>query len=390
MDNLQRPARRITLCLAALCAGPAMAQSSVELYGIADIGLDYVNNQNGGANRYLRSGNVSGSRIGFRGSEDLGGGTRAVYVLESGFSLDTGELSSAGTLFSRQAYAGLSDTRAGTLTAGRQYTPYYWFVGSISAPALMGGSFGARPGDIDGLDQALRINNSLSYTSPAWSGLQLGLLAGAGESAGSTARGGAYSVAVRYKSGAWQMALAHQVLKNGASRTGWDPQASASFNRSAVNTGYLSAAAIRYTAAALQHESNGLTVGSTVSSVSYRPDAGSRFADSAIFNGADVHLSYAVYGPLTLGATYNYTRESGANGITDPARYRQLSLSQTYALSKRTRIYLLEGVQWARGQTLGANGRAVAAVAGVGDAQTSTPSSGGQQLMLSLGLRHAF
>lgn len=69
-----------------LVAGEAYAQSSVTLYGVADAGVEFVNHQKPGDSTVVRvqSGNLSGSRWGLRGSEDLGGGLRAIFALESG------------------------------------------------------------------------------------------------------------------------------------------------------------------------------------------------------------------------------------------------------------------------------------------------------------------
>ena len=95
---------------------PALAQSSVTLYGIADATIVSVSNKEGSRLTALDSGVLQSSRFGFRGNEDLGGGLRALFVLESGVSLDTG--AGAAVLFNRQAYVGLSSQTAGTLTLG--------------------------------------------------------------------------------------------------------------------------------------------------------------------------------------------------------------------------------------------------------------------------------
>ena len=76
---------------AAALAAPAMAQtSSVTLYGIADAALVSTSNSAGSRRTAIDSGVLQSSRFGFRGTEDLGGGLSALFVLESGFNLDTG------------------------------------------------------------------------------------------------------------------------------------------------------------------------------------------------------------------------------------------------------------------------------------------------------------
>ncbi|WP_042875524.1 porin [Cupriavidus necator] len=98
----------------------ATAESSVTLYGVGDVGFEYLTNADAAGSKQLRmaSGNVSGSRWGLRGVEDLGGGSKAVYALESGFDLDTG-MGQGGRLFGRQAYVGL-ENQWGRVTLGRQ------------------------------------------------------------------------------------------------------------------------------------------------------------------------------------------------------------------------------------------------------------------------------
>ena len=136
----------------------AFAQSSVTLYGMVDDALVYANNQrglnstsSGHANWYLRQGNLYASKWGLRGAEDIGGGTKVIFDLQNGFDLNTGALSSSTQIFSRQAYVGVQNNTYGTFTAGRQYTPYYQFVGPLAPSNWLTGATGAHPGDVDAL-----------------------------------------------------------------------------------------------------------------------------------------------------------------------------------------------------------------------------------------------
>jgi predicted porin len=108
--------------IAATLAQPALSQTSVTLYGAVDDALTYVNNQKGHSNVYMRQGNLYASKFGLLGKEDLGGGTTALFDLQNGFDLNSGALQSSGLLFNRQAYVGLRNVTAGTITLGRQYT----------------------------------------------------------------------------------------------------------------------------------------------------------------------------------------------------------------------------------------------------------------------------
>src|SRR5690349_11381564 len=136
----------------ALFSGTATAQSSVTLYGVVDNAFAYVSNQRGQSNVYMSQGNLQASKFGLLGAEDLGGGTKAIFRLESGFNSLTGAQSSAGNLFNRQAYVGLSNDKYGTVTLGRQYTPYFNMVGALGPTGVLTGATGAHPGDLDALD----------------------------------------------------------------------------------------------------------------------------------------------------------------------------------------------------------------------------------------------
>ena len=117
--------------VAALAASGAYAQSSVTLYGVVDAGLTYANKvpntTGGGSSRFgLDSGGLSGSRWGLRGVEDLGGGLKGIFNLESGFNLDNGASAQNNRLFGRNAYVGLQG-QWGQLTLGRQQNLLYDF-----------------------------------------------------------------------------------------------------------------------------------------------------------------------------------------------------------------------------------------------------------------------
>jgi len=106
---------------AAFGAGGAQAQSQVTVYGIVDVALAHMNNADAAGHGVTREPSLTGSlpsRIGFRGSEDLGGGLSAMFNLESGFNPDVGVLGQGGRLFGRQAWVGLRGSW-GTLQLGR-------------------------------------------------------------------------------------------------------------------------------------------------------------------------------------------------------------------------------------------------------------------------------
>jgi predicted porin len=368
------------------------AQTNVTIYGVLDDAFVYSSNQGGHANVYQRNGNLVGSKLGFKGTEDLGGGLQALFVLESGFNVDDGSASSAGVLFNRQSFVGLSNP-IGTVTAGRQYTPYYLFVGPVGPTSSLTGATGAHPGDIDGLDTTIRINNSVTYTSPIFGGAQASAQYGMGEIAGASNSGATYSAALKYEMSALRLALGYLNMKNGPTQGAtFDSRASGSFSASPINKGYLSAGSVQYLAAGARYKIGSLELGLNGSNVQYKPTSASLFTHTATFNTLGFLATYQLTPTVFVSGGYSYTKEKAANGITDPARYQQIALEQTYSFSPRTAVYLLEAYQYAKGRTLGAAGMGnpVSAVAVVGDSQTGTPSSGNNQTVVMLGIRHAF
>lgn len=118
----------IALAVAGLVAAPAMAQSNVTIYGVADAYFGFGSDNNNDISA-IDSGGLAGSRIGFKGSEDLGNGLKAVFTLEQGYAIDTGAASPKvdDSVFSRQAWVGLQGS-FGTVSLGRQYAPGYFLA----------------------------------------------------------------------------------------------------------------------------------------------------------------------------------------------------------------------------------------------------------------------
>ncbi|SAL45256.1 porin [Caballeronia arvi] len=112
----------------AIAAGSAAAQSSVTLYGVADTFFQWFNN--GGTQSWsMRSGGNTGSMFGLKGTEDLGGGLKAVFNLEGGYNLNNGTfLADSSAMFYRQSWVGLAHEKYGSLTLGRQYQPTFWAI----------------------------------------------------------------------------------------------------------------------------------------------------------------------------------------------------------------------------------------------------------------------
>jgi predicted porin len=211
-------------------AGMAHAADSVTIYGIIDLGLTYYSNApktGGGSASLLRmdSGIAQGSRIGFKGTEDLGGGLSAFFTLETGFGADDGSLGQGGLIFGRQSFVGLSSKSWGSVSMGRQYD----FMANIGGQYAMGalspaGSFAwglhadAAHGAAlnDHIYAGDRTNNSIKYTSNKIGGFNFGFMYGMGEVAGNNNSGRTVSAYAGYDNGPFSGGLGYTDIKNTA------------------------------------------------------------------------------------------------------------------------------------------------------------------------------
>jgi predicted porin len=199
-----------TLAVFGAFAGTAVAQSNVTVYGIVDAGIvrEFGNPVGAatGTSLKLSSGVQSGSRIGFKGTEDLGGGLAANFTLENGFNVDTGTMGQGGLLFGRQAWVGLSGNSWGAVSFGRQYTPIFTSMDSIDPFGT--GLAGATTNLMN--SGGVRINNSVKYSTPSMAGLSADLVYGLGEVAGNSSANRQIAASVSYANGPIYATLAHQ------------------------------------------------------------------------------------------------------------------------------------------------------------------------------------
>ena len=207
----------IALAVAGLMSAPAFAQSNVTVYGVADA---YMAFGSSGKNdlRGIQSGGLSGSRLGFKGSEDLGNGLKAVFVLEQGFDIDNGQASSTRQ-FHRQSYVGLSSSY-GTVSLGRQYAPGYDFQydalasAAISPQAVLSGGMKST---IQPASTA-RWDNSVAYNATFGAVKARAIYAlGATEVATSDVSGDdAYGLGLEYANGPVKVGAVYQGVKSNA------------------------------------------------------------------------------------------------------------------------------------------------------------------------------
>ncbi|WP_035558426.1 MULTISPECIES: porin [Burkholderiaceae] len=346
----------------------AHAQSSVTLYGSIDEGFEYISNLGGHADYALVSNTQQlGSRWGIKGTEDLGGGVNAVFQLENGFSLNNGSALPNGQMFGRQAYVGIGSNQFGTVTLGRQYDSVVDYVAPLAAVGSWGGTLFSHPFDADNLNETIRINNSVKYTSADYAGLQFGGLYGFSNQAGAFADNRAWSVGTRYQNGPLSVAAAYMNIDG----------ASATTTGAVVASPYLSA----------QQRVAGVganyTIGPAVLGLVYThtdivdrptfPVSTVKF-DNIEFN-AKVNITSAWY----LAAMYGYTHASLTySGGRDHSHDNQVGLMADYRLSKRTDLY-------AQGVYQKASGNRIIALIG-----NNSGSSDSNQTVARVGIRTSF
>ncbi|MFL6710434.1 MAG: porin [Massilia sp.] len=171
--------KRLAIAIVASAPLLAAAQSNVTIYGLLDASISREDTGAPGGRLpvQIASGNQSSSRFGFRGSEELGGGLKAIYNLEAGYALDTGVGDAAG-LFQRRSVVGL-ESEYGTLTLGREYSP----IAQVAAAsdALGQGFYGTNLSAFGTNRVTRRLSNSVNYKSNVYSGFSVLAAYSAGE-----------------------------------------------------------------------------------------------------------------------------------------------------------------------------------------------------------------
>ncbi|MFM0234088.1 porin [Paraburkholderia sediminicola] len=372
----------------AVISDGAHAQSSVTLYGIIDVGLNYISNDNGKANWTLTSGVSRGSRWGFVGTEDLGGGLKAVFQLENGFSLTNGSLGQGGLEFGRQAWVGLSSDVAGTIRLGRQYDSLFDFVSPLAGFVVYGGF--AHPFDNDNLLGSVRINNSIKYLSADYRGFKFGGLYGFSNSANTDTGAGfsynrVWSVGAAYSHGPVSAGAGYLHMNSPGSNTIGAITAYPNLTEtSPLQSSGLASAVVRedvWTAAAT-YKFSALTTG-----ILYSHSSFSSVANNLKFDNFEVNAGYRVTPFLQLAGVYSFTDGKLASTAARP-RYHQLLLTGDYSLSKRTDMYLTTMYQRAVGDATTAS--IAPDTFGAGGSFAPDASTTQNQLLVRLGMLHKF
>lgn len=342
------------------------------MFGMMDTGITYVSNVSG-KHLVMMDDGVNGPNLwGLRGSEDLGGGTKATFELVNQYHLDSGAFMAGGSLFTRGATVGLANDRFGQIKAGNQYdfmTDTLFFNGD--EPGEMSGHFYSfRMGPFQKLDLPNApagngafdwdrmagevVSNSVKYISPTIGGFSGGVMYKFGGVAGSIGAGNGFSAGASYRLRDFNISAAYTNLKYIG-----DGVPDSSVRNWGVGSHYHVAA---WTFAALfttvHNSANGASV--------YQGSA-----------GAEYRFTPAV----SVGATYMYMK---GNAVVDNNHAHQFAGNVTYALSKRTDVYLLGVYQLA-------NNGANAQINGIMNPPTDEyASSSNSQAVVRVGLHTRF
>ncbi len=318
--------KKSVLALAVLSAfaGAASAESSVTVYGIVDAGIVAESGGAAGSVTKLTSGVASGSRLGFKGTEDLGGGLSALFLLENGFSVDTGALGQGGLLFGRQAYVGLKGD-FGTVTFGRHYTPEYLTLAFADpfATGMAGDAANILP---NSGNAASRMDNTIKYVSPTVSGFTGELAYGFGEVAGDTGAGRQIGLAVGYANGPLNVRLGYHNRNNDTATVKNTDNAKNTLLAATYDFGMLKA-----------HFAYGVDKGLNSSPLRNTANPyGSVAAPTASTDSSDVLVGLTIpFGANTV--LVSYLRKDDKTAFNQDAD--QWAIGYRYALSKRTDLY---------------------------------------------------
>lgn len=349
-----------TFATIALCAAHAQGQPTI--YGIVDACLTRSNVGDGHVTR-VGSGCQSGSRLGFRGTEDLGGGLTAGFQLENGFNVDDGTFGQGGRMFGRKAIISLASTDWGTLEIGRDYAPTFYALAQIDPTAFGIGTISSTMWTGSNATTIARNDNAINYISPSLGPITVRVQYSFGEQQAPAPFGSRSTVGANiiYRSGAWLASAAHARHAN-ATDTGNDVA----------------------TTAGLSYTAGELTLSGAFQAGSWK---GSRTAVAPSSGSSIFSRDYRSY---MLGASYQV--QPLLRTLISIKRYddrttsnfdaQQATVTAIYNLSKRTEIYA--SYSWLKNMA--------ASSYDISDATTrySGVHAGANTSLIVVGVRHAF
>lgn len=361
MINQTRVALALASAWLAMAGAPAAAQDALALYGVVDMALVREAGGEHGALHKLTSGVPMGARIGIKGSEDLGHGLRAVFVLENGFQADTGEIGQGGLVLGRQAYVGLQG-RFGSVLMGRQYTPQYLAV-VIADPFGSGYVADSKNVFATSGNAFSRMDNAIKYISPIVHGASIELAAAPGERAGTSTAGRQLGAAFDLVAGRLRVRAGYHERNGDAGPEG------------RVETGRNTVLALVYDLGVVRlHGACGRNQGPNSSVLRNTANPyGAAQAPQASTDSRDVMLGMLLpSGPHALMLSLIHKDDRGS--LDQDAR--QSAVGYRYALSGRTDLYAVHA--W------------IANRHGAGYTVGNASEGGSGDRATSLGIRHAF
>ena len=346
----------MTTCIC-LLQSTAHSQSAVTMYGVVDLGISLDQGGTSGNSVRVTSGMATQSRWGFRGTEDLGNGLSAFFVLEGGVHADTGGSTQNGTLFGRNSLVGLSN-QLGSVSLGLQDTPYFTTLNTIVDPLRNGI---ARSNNLMAAT-GFRAGNSILFRSNSINGFNADMMYVAGEVTGDSSAGRAIGGSFGYSNGPLNLRIAYHNKNNDTATLKNTNDA-----RNLLLAGnYDFGVAKGYIGYAIDKGLNSAALNSTAASFG-------GVAPTASTDSRDLLLGVCVpFGVQTVVATY--VRKDDKTALAQNAQ--QYALAYMYALSKRTDLYTSYAV--IRNQ----NGAAYT------EGNSEEPGLGNKQF--TAGLRHRF
>jgi len=343
----------------------AHAQSSITLYGLIDDGLTFVTNQ-GGQHVYRMDDSISqGDRWGFRGTEDLGGGLKAIFNLESGFDPNTGASRQGGLEFGRQAWVGLQNDRYGTVELGRTYDQMTTTLIRYHS-GFYSGIYAFDTGDHDRISGNW-LNNAVTYVSPVYRGLHFAAQYSFNSlTATSNNYGSAYSLSAGYDHGPFSIAAATTNIHDYTVTPGSSFGVSEFLNTN-VDFGSKAIVVARYRTAGIgsSYQFGKFGVAGLYTNSHY--ETGSNAQTMQSFNA---NLHYNLRPDIIVEGGYGFNKFASY-------RWNEFNAVLDYLLSKRTDVYVTANYDKATG---GARAGLV----------TLPISSNDKQLALRIGMRHKF
>ncbi|NIC42353.1 porin [Aquabacterium sp. A08] len=381
--------KKTLIALAALAAtGAVMAQSSVTVYGVVDVGVTSVNNSGAGStdNSGLTSSNMATNRLGFRGTEDLGGGLKAKFQVETGFNADA---PGGTTLGDRGAWIGL-EGGFGEVRLGREYSTTFWtgFLYSPFGTGGVGNSFGfagrslayqiTGQGNADpaatGSQNGTYNNNSLTYTTPRIAGF-MGQVQYVFDEQATGSGGQSTGVRVNYVQGPLSAEVAFSKTDGGQATPTTTAAITGARNLLLGNAGVLATALDhKSTVAGISYDFGVAKVMSSYGQEKANPVGGATSLKMTNFEVGVV----APVGPGRVRAAYTSTKIDSAILAVDP-KASKFSVGYIYDLSKRTAMYATVA------QLKNKNGLNLALTG-----PTSTNSANGKSTGYNIGISHTF